>query len=85
MVIGIKTHNFSLSRDKQEGTFDKGDGLGWAPGYEAKSEGLGINTIRYGKNFSRMKGTCKKCDCFTGKNGTNGEHCSLPLSEGCKF
>lgn len=39
MTIGIKTRNFSLNKDKMEGTFDKGDGLGWAPGYEKKFEG----------------------------------------------
>ncbi len=35
----IKSRNFSLNKDKQEGTFDQGDGLGWAPGYEKKFEG----------------------------------------------
>lgn len=35
----IKTRNFSLNKDKMEGTFDQGDGLGWAPGYEKKFEG----------------------------------------------
>ena len=80
----IKTRNFSLDKDKMEGTFDKGDGLGWAPGYEKKFEGTVVNKIRYGKNFSRMKGFCLKCDKFTGKKGTTGEHCGLPSNEHCQ-
>ena len=40
----IKTRNFSLTDEKQNGTCDKGDGLGWAPGYEAKTRGTGTNT-----------------------------------------
>ena len=79
----IKTRNFSLSKEKMEGTFDKGDGLGWAPGYEKKFEGVGINKIKYGKNYSKMKGVCKKCDKFTDKTGV-GEHCSLPVNEHCQ-
>ena len=80
-----KVRNFSLNKDKMEGTFDKGDGLGWAPGYEKRFEGVGGNNIRYGKNYSQMKGHCLKCDCFTGETGTNGEQCSLPMNESCKL
>ncbi len=46
----IKTRNFSLNKDKMEGTFDKGDGLGWAPGYNKKFEGR--RTPKAIKNFS---------------------------------
>ena len=81
MTIGIKTRNFSPN--KTERTFDKA-GFGWAPGYEKKFEGTGINRIRYGKNYSQMKRVCKKCDKFTGKEGTAGEHCRLPADEHCQ-
>ena len=77
----IKSRNFSPT--KCEDTFEK-DGFGWAPGSEKKFEGVGINKVRYGKNFSRMKGICRKCSKFTGKKGTNGEHCSLPTNEHCQ-
>ena len=53
----IKSRNFSPT--KCENTFEK-DGFGWAPGQEKRFEGVGINSVRYGKNFSMMKGVCKK-------------------------
>jgi len=80
-MISIRSRNFTPN--KCEGTWEK-DGFGWAPGSEKKQEGVGINTIRYGKNFSRMKGYCLKCDKFTDKKGTAGEHCSLPVNEHCQ-
>ena len=85
MTIGIKVRNFSLNKDKMEGTFDKrADGLGWGPGYEKKFEGVERNSIRYGKNYQKMAGICLKCDKCTGKKGTAGEHCSLPGNEACQ-
>ena len=76
----IKSRNFSPT--KCENTFEK-DGFGWAPGQEKKFEGTVINRVRYGKNFSFMKGFCNKCDRFTGKEGTAGQHCSLQANEHC--
>lgn len=81
MGILIKSRNFSPT--KCERTFEK-DGFGWAPGQEKKFEGQVINRIRYGRNYSRAFGTCLKCDKFTGKTGTKGEHCSLPANEHCQ-
>ena len=80
-MIGIKTRNFTAN--KTERNFVEGGGLGWAPGQERKFEGTGINTIRYGKNHSKIFGTCKKCKQFTEKKGTAGEHCSLPRDKAC--
>lgn len=78
----MKVRNF---RPKPAQSFDKSpDGLGFAPEYMGKREGIGINKIRYGKNFSQGTGVCKKCDKFTGETGTNGEHCSLPVNEHCQ-
>jgi len=82
MTITIKSRNFSPT--KTENTWEK-DGVGWAPGSEKKFDGVVSNSIRYGKNFSFMKGTCKKCENKTDKKGTNGEHCALPRNEGCIF
>ena len=88
----IKTRNFSLNKDKMEGTFDKGDGLGWAPGYEKKFEGVGrgrpertLGRARYTKGHSRMKGDCLKCDKFNPKaKGATGQHCKLPEMMECQ-
>jgi len=77
----IKSRNFSPT--KCENTFEK-DGFGWVPGQEKKFKGRGSNSIRYGKNFSRMQDTCLGCDKHTGKKGTAGEHCSLPVNEHCQ-
>ncbi len=84
MTIAIKTRNFSLNKNKMEGTFDKGDGLGWAPGYEKTFEGTGIDSVRYGKNYNRGIGICVKCDKFRGKESAVSEHCSLPAKERCQ-
>lgn len=86
MTIAIKTNNFSLSREKQEGTWEK-DGLGWNPDYAAKSEGLQTpaDRIRYGKGYSMMKGFCKKCDHNNGSKQTGGGHCNLPANKECNF
>ena len=81
MSIGIKSRNFSPT--KCENTWEK-DGFGWAPGQEKKFEGQVVNRIRYGKNYQQAVGICNKCDKFTGKTGTNGEHCSLPANEHCQ-
>lgn len=69
----IKSRNFSPT--KCEGTCENG-GLGWAPGYEKKFEGMGIDPERYGKNFERMMGNCDKCRQFD-KSVTraDGSHC----------
>lgn len=77
----IKSRNFSPT--KCEDTCEK-DGFGWAPGEEKKFEGTHTNSPRYGKNYQLMKGICRKCDKFTGKKGTAGEHCSLPANEHCQ-
>lgn len=90
MTIGIKVRNFSLNKDKMEGTFDKrSDGLGWAPGYEHKFEGVGregaLDKVRYSKGYSRMKGFCLKCDKFDpNATGAQGQHCVLPETERCQ-
>jgi hypothetical protein len=81
----VKSRNFSLTKEKQNGTCDNGNVVGWMPGYEAKSEGVGFKTARYDKNYARMQGTCKDCTKFTGKKGTNGEHCDQPVDKGCIF
>jgi hypothetical protein len=77
----IKSRNFSPT--KTENTFEK-DGFGWAPGQEKKFEGTHRNSPRYGKNYSRIFGTCRGCDKYTFKSGTAGEHCSLPANEHCQ-
>jgi len=82
----IKSRNFTPN--KTERTFEEGGGYGWAPGQEKTFKGRVINTIRYSKNYSLMKGNCRKCDKLS-KNGlpsrgTNGEHCSLPINEHCQ-
>lgn len=77
----IKSRNFSPN--KCEKTFEE-DGFGWAPGQEKKFEGSHKNSARYGKNYQLMKGICGKCDKFTDKEGTAGEHCALPANEHCQ-
>ena len=55
MPITIKTRNFSLTDEKQNGTFDRPEGLGWAPGYEGKSRGSGIGTSKkYRENYDKI-------------------------------
>ncbi len=78
----VKSRNFSTA-GRQEQSWEK-DGFGWNPNYVKKFEGMDINSTRYGKNFQRMKGICLKCDKFTDKNGTKGEHCGLPINEACQ-
>ncbi|HDZ38206.1 MAG TPA: hypothetical protein ENH62_07970 [Marinobacter sp.] len=78
MTIGIKTRNFSPT--KTEKTFEQ-DGLGWAPGYEKKFEGVDIKKERYDKNYSRMVGTCDKCEHFDKTvDKADGSHCKV---QGC--
>ncbi len=78
----IKSRNFSPT--KCEDTWEK-SGFGWAPGQEKRFVGVVKNSILYGKNYELMRGTCKKkCDKYTGEEGTNGEHCILPASEHCQ-
>lgn len=77
----IKSRNFTAN--KSEESWEK-SGFGWNPDYVKRFEGQGIDKIRYGKNFSQGTGVCKKCDKFTGKTGTKGEHCSLPANEHCQ-
>ena len=81
--ITIKNRNFSPT--KCENTWEK-DGVGLNPAYAKGFEGSRTfsNSMRYGKNYSLMKKLCKKCDKFTEKSGTNGEHCSLPVNERCQ-
>ena len=88
----IKTRNFSLDKNKMEGTFDKGDGLGWAPGYEKKFEGVGrpgseraLGRTRYSKGYSLMVGDCLKCDKLKpNAKGSAGKHCKLPETMECQ-
>ncbi len=52
----IKSSNFSLDQQKMEGTYEeRPDGLGWAPGYEMKSEGTrNRNSKRYTDNYGKV-------------------------------
>jgi len=80
----IKSRNFTPN--KCEKTFEA-DGFGWAPGYEKKFEGSHKNSQRYGKNYSRMKGMCLKCDKYKPDvkvTGSGCEYCSLPENEHCQ-
>ena len=50
-----KTNNFTLDHNKQNATFDTSpDGLGWGPGYVAKSRGVDVNSEKYRKNFDKI-------------------------------
>lgn len=71
----IKTRAFSPN--KVEKTYDHAGGLGWAPGYEKKFEGVEQrDNTRYEKNFALLKGICEKCGFFIkDATGTKGEHC----------
>jgi hypothetical protein len=83
MSVCIKSRNFTPN--KTELTFEQGGGLGWAPGYEKQFRGIETKTTPlYGKNYSRAFGQCKVCSKFTGKTGTNGEHCGLPENMECE-
>lgn len=83
----IKTNNFSLDREKQNHTFQGPNDLGWGPGYAAKSEGIQTtdDRVRYGKGYSLMIGTCKKCDHDNGSKQPGGGHCDLPENKECIF
>ncbi len=81
MTIAIKTRNFSPN--KTELTYEQ-SGFGWAPGQEKRFEGMGVNRIKYGKNYNRGKDVCVGCDKFKGTNSAVSEHCSLPASEYCQ-
>ena len=82
--MSIKTNNFSLP--SKEKTWEQ-DGLGWNPDYVGKSEGIQTpaDRVRYGKGYSLMMGTCKKCDHNNGTKQAGGRHCDLPESQECIF
>ena len=51
----IKTNNFSYNKQRQNATFDESpDGLGWGPGYTAKTEGVVVNTEKYRENYDKI-------------------------------
>lgn len=77
----IKSRNFSPT--KCEKTWES-DGVGLNPAYAKKFEGSHKNSPRYGKNYSKAFGRCVKCDKYTEVDGTNGEHCVLPINEHCQ-
>ena len=83
--ILIKNSNPHDFRPKPVGSWEK-DGTGFNPAYIKEVEGSRVfsNSVRYGKNYSLMKGLCGKCDKNTDKDGTNGEHCALPVNEHCQ-
>ena len=60
MTIGIKTRNFSPT--KTEKTFEQ-DGLGWAPGYEKKFEGMATpaSIKKYRDNYDKIDWGDKGC------------------------
>ena len=54
MPIAIKNRAFSLDKQKLNGTFRGPNDLGWAPGYESKHEGYGIDKKKFDKNFDKI-------------------------------
>ena len=86
-MSAIKTRNFSLSNEKRNHVMQHPLDLGWAPGYEGKSEGIQTpaGKIRYGKGYSLMMGECAKCEHRTGIKKPAGRHCDLPDNEECIF
>ncbi len=78
----IKSRNFT---PKPVESWER-DGTGFNPDYVKRQGGsrVFLNSIRYGKNYSLMKGLCGKCDKNTDQDGTNGEHCMLPINEHCQ-
>ena len=72
----IKSRNFTPN--KCELDYNQGGGLGWAPDQVKKFEGVEQrNSVRYEKNYSRMTGTCDKCQSYKDVNKTDGTHCKL--------
>lgn len=82
-MTAIKTNNFSL---KKPSSWEK-DGLGFNPDYMGNTEGIQTpaGRIRYGKGYSLMTGTCKKCDNNNGTKQAGGGHCDLPENKECIF
>lgn len=77
----IKSRNFSPT--KCEDTCENG-GLGWAPGYEKKFEGMDIKKERYDKMFNRLKMLCDKCKLFDKTvDRADGSHCKLGKGVKC--
>lgn len=58
MGLVIKTNNFSLSDEKQNGTWEK-DGLGWNPDYVAKSKGTNTTSKKYQENYDKIDWSIK--------------------------
>ncbi len=71
--------------DKGELDWHEGGGVGWNPDYVKKFKGTGQkDQKRYGKNFSRMKGICRKCGHFDKTiDKADGSHCKLGQGVGC--
>lgn len=73
MARAAKNKNYV---NKGELDFHEGGGVGWAPEYVKKFEGTGIDPERYGKNFSRLQGVCRKCEQFDKTvDKVDGSHC----------
>jgi len=72
-----------MSRVREQTTknWNDGGGLGFNPKMATKKfEGLGEgpdDKRRYEKGYSRMMGTCEKCEHYKGKDAKQGEHCNL--------
>ncbi len=82
MAVAAKNKNYV---NKGELDYHEGGGVGWHPDYVKKFEGTGIDPERYGKNYERMAGTCKKCEHFDKANDkTDGSHCKLGKGVKCQ-
>jgi hypothetical protein len=82
MGVAAKNKNFV---NKGELDFYQGGGVGWHPDYVKTFEGQEHrDNERYGKNFSRMKGVCKKCDHFDKTvDKADGSRCKLGKGVAC--
>jgi hypothetical protein len=81
MSIGIRIKNAivpSRIRQQCEKNWHDGGGFGLNPKICKKFEGMGEGSqdkIRYEKGYSRMMGTCNKCEFYKGDNAQQGLHC----------
>jgi len=82
MARAAKNSNYV---NKGELDYHQGGGVGWAPGYVKTFEGTEQrDNERYGKNFSRMKGVCRKCEQFDKTvDKADGSHCKLGKGVKC--
>ncbi len=82
MARAAKNKNYV---NKGELDFHEGGGIGWAPDYVMKFVGTDRDNERYGKNFSRMKGICRKCKQFDKTiDKADGSHCKLGKGVKCQ-